>query len=878
MTNAWEEVRAAIEAVDTPAVVKLVTGLDDEQRREVAAALPGHLPVAQEAGRRREHERAEQRMAAVRELAGRRGRSMYELPEYHEHVRWSRHDLWIEPMRVAGAATIVGAAAVATWLSRPDLQRQWDEPGRDDVPFILDVVSARPVAWQQDLAVRFALRLRGTRPTRDRRVQLALRLLRHTGAVPPAHDPLTLAWIVGTPPDRLSGDPLLDTMVPRLFETEGAGRLLTDDAWPAALAELARTGRIARQVLLDGCLTRFLRGGEATGLRFFVRLHERLDPAPEEVADRLGDYLALLPASAANVADLALKQVQRGGPVPAADAGEAVQGLLFRKEGKLVRAGLAWLDRLLKDGDDDLDAYAPALAAALLCEAAGARERAVRLAVKHAARFGPAGAETLREAVATLPAHQGAALAAAFGGDVAAEPEPETFTPGTLPPAPQAAPMPPPLRTPGELGNFMPKESSWIRTERWLDAFVRLFAGRERDRLPAALTRHATPDNEFRGAPWWHASTWAGAMIRELTDPGAESRIRDAAPVARRIPEMTHAAVWKLMPLIRYAEVYQALVERRLPPYLLATPTRVNGLLDPGTLVERLEGYERAGVEALPVDLRQALLRLGRSVEPEVAARAARLTGEAGRRVARWLTDRPADPVVTLHRGEHLDRPHTFSEFSSGPEYQEVLGDLLVHRWHEEELGRTLAVFAGHRELVAARCVRYPATYGYFGAYKPADVALLADGDGPAGPGMSLMLAYSLVDDGRDLAVEAFLRLAAGGGVAGEEAGRRLAEVLRHGGEGPKRALAALREAALKGAHREVWEVMAGWLTASLPGPGERATAGHTRMVSLAADVASWVGARGELPMIAELASRRPGSELVRQARRLHACLTTPPA
>ncbi|MFD2351591.1 hypothetical protein ACFSTC_23325 [Nonomuraea ferruginea] len=96
-----------------------------------------------------------------------------------------------------------------------------------------------------------------------------------------------------------------------------------------------------------------------------------------------------------------------------------------------------------------------------------------------------------------------------------------------------------------------------------------------------------------------------------------------------------------------------------------------------------------------------------------------------------------------------------------------MLGDLLVHRWHEEELGRTLAVFAGHRELVAARCVRYPATYGYFGAYKPADVALLADGDGPAGPGMSLMLAYSLVGDGQDLAVEAFLRLAAGGRCGG---------------------------------------------------------------------------------------------------------------
>ncbi|MFG1946667.1 DUF6493 family protein [Nonomuraea sp. NPDC048826] len=873
MTNAWEEVRAAIEAEDLPAVAKLVTGLDDEQRREVAAALPGHLPVAQETGRRREHERAERRMAAVRELAGRTGRAMYEFPEYYDHDAWWRTELWIEPMRVAGAATIAGAAAVATWLTRPALQRRLEAAHLDDVPIILDVVSARPVAWQQDLAVRFALRLRGARPARDRRVRLALELLRRTGTAPPAHDPLTLAWIVGTPLDRLPGDPLLDTMAPRLFETEGAGRLLGEDAWAAALAELARTGRIARQELLDGCVTRFLRGGEAADLRFFVHLHERLDPAPEEIADRLGDYLALLPASPANVADLALKQVRRGGPVPAADAGEAVHGLLFRKEGKLVRAGLSWLDRLLKDGDEDLDGYAPALAVALLCEAAAARERAVRLAVKHAARFGPAGAETLREAVATLPAHEGAALAAAFGGDVAAEPEPEMFTPGTLPPAPQAAPMPPPLRTPGELGTFLPKESDWLRTERWLDGFVRLVAGPERGLLPAALARHATPDSDFRGEPWWHAHMWAGAMVRELADPGVESRIRDAVPVARRIPEMIYAAVWKLMPLIRYAEVYQALVERRLPPYLLATPTRVNGLLDPGTLVERLEGYERAGVEALPVDLRQALLRLGRAVDPEVAARAARLTGAAGRRVARWLTDRPADPLVTLRSGEHQGRSYMFSEFSSGPEHQEVLGDLLVHRWHAENLGRTLAVFAGHRELAAARCVRPPAEYRHYGAYEPADFALLAGGDGPAGPGMSLMLAYSLADGG-ERAVQAFLRLAAGRGVAGEEVGRRLTEVLRHSGEGPAHALAALGEAAEKGAHREVWEVMAGWLTASLPGSGERATTGHTRMVTLAADVASWAGARGELPVIAELASRRRGSELVRQARRLHAFLT----
>ncbi|WP_345147845.1 hypothetical protein [Nonomuraea rubra] len=53
------------------------------------------------------------------------------------------------------------------------------------------------------------------------------------------------------------------------------------------------------------------------------------------------------------------------------------------------------------------------------------------------------------------------------------------------------------------------------------------------------------------------------------------------------------------MPLARFAEVYQSMLDGRMPPYLLATPTRVNGLLDAEALVERVAGYERDGVQAL---------------------------------------------------------------------------------------------------------------------------------------------------------------------------------------------------------------------------------------------------------------------------------------
>ncbi|MFC7110656.1 hypothetical protein ACFQQB_65910 [Nonomuraea rubra] len=120
------------------------------------------------------------------------------------------------------------------------------------------------------------------------------------------------------------------------------------------------------------------------------------------------------------------------------------------------------------------------------------------------------------------------------------------------------------------------------------------------------------------------------------------------------------------------------------------------------------------------------------------------------------------------------------------------------------------------------------------------------------------------------------LLLAASGGVPGAELGRQLAVLLKRGQDRPADAIAALAEAARLGAHREVWQVMTGLLPAYLPGPGERANSVHTRLMRLAAEVAGWAGARGEVPAVAELAGRARTSELVRQARDLHTLLTAP--
>jgi hypothetical protein len=79
----------------------------------------------------------------------------------------------------------------------------------------------------------------------------------------------------------------------------------------------------------------------------------------------------------------------------------------------------------------------------------------------------------------------------------------------------------------------------------------------------------------------------------------------------------------------------------------------------------------------------------------------------------------------------------------------------------------------------------------------------------------------------------------------------------------------ALEDAARRGAHRQVWEIMRGLLPVFLPAPGERAHTGHTRALEFAVDAAHWAGARGTIPEVAAIAARKGSSGLIRAARRL---------
>ncbi|MET9340878.1 hypothetical protein [Nonomuraea sp. NPDC003804] len=402
-STAWAEIRDLIDAGNADALVRRLLALDGGERKRVAGELRGHIAVM-------------------------RARS-----EAKDEARWSS-DVWddtVEPwerwpdlVRLAGAGTLSAVSAVASWLTRRDLTRRRPFSGRvvsaDPAP-LLRLLGERPATWQADLAVRLAAGLSGPQ---DVAAPLALALLRSTGAPPPEHDPLVVAWV--SEGVRPRADPLWPALLPRMFEAEGVGRVLRHERIEPLSPWLRRLRRPDdRQVLLDGCVRRFLRGGTAQDLRFFVRLHELLAPEEAEVAARARDYLRLLPAAPGPVAELALRHLRRLPRHEPGHVAEAVEGLVFRAEAGLARTGLTWLDQSVRQGAVEPDEIAAALGTAFHHSSYEVQGRAAQLALKHAGRFGPLGAEQVRQALPALPPALGHRVAAGFGAPAAAE-EPAT--------------------------------------------------------------------------------------------------------------------------------------------------------------------------------------------------------------------------------------------------------------------------------------------------------------------------------------------------------------------------------------------------------------------------------------------------------------------
>ncbi|MFC9973374.1 DUF6493 family protein [Spirillospora sp. NPDC127200] len=847
--TAWDRARSLIEAGDAPALAGWLAAADPATRQDVARELPGHLNAL------------------------------------HEAAQGSLDAGLVPALLVAGAATIESAEHAAAWVSRADL-RLWSSSYAELTGPLAAVAAARPAEWRAEAAALAADRLRAA----DLRWQDAS--LWHAAAAlagdePPTCDGFVVNWVVwGGRPDRLADDPFLDALVPRLFEVEELGRRLVWDkpgdarqaSWADALLALVSSGRLERSLVLDGCLRRLLAGGRPQDLYWFVRLHDALEPTLEESADRLRDYVRLLPGSPPAVATAAFREVRRVDEAGLLDGEafvETADALLPRPERKLAGAAVTWLDRSARKRDR-VDVTLHVLTALFASDDEGLRERAAKAVAKHAGR---ASAETLRyvnDAAEHLPAHL---------WSLVAQPA-DTPPPPARPPAFRPRALAAPIATPAEAAAaFAAQDHSWPAVERLLDALVR-FAVRDPHSL-RELLRRALPDT----TPWASGVTatlsldspadWTVGAVRAVLTPRRQDGFDGLMTFHRKVawherspdePVMHRFLLWRMR---------EAVSTVGRSPLLLATPTEGGGHLDPAVLVTRLERLEAAGVEPGPADLVQALLRLPRGV----TARTAHLSSPAGRALRVWLAhgglpdpevavDPDGVPTVTLPTAvpPAIDRLCTIAPDGLWPD-RPIPAFYGPHEWWP-------AILPSHREIVAAHLLPHLARR-LDGDYRQGETLLgLAEADGPAGAATATALLYGLsarVPAERSGAVRALLALCARNRPPAG-LGEALAALARRELVKLDRVVEALSEAADAGAHVHVWTALKAALPALLPAPGERAPHGLPALLALATrtvETARFGAMPGDaVPGLAAFAAGGGSGRAAAEAARLHQTLT----
>ncbi|MEV7986849.1 DUF6493 family protein [Micromonospora sp. NPDC085948] len=809
------------------------------------------------------------------------------------HVRRRRDNWWWNDQAGALAVAAVGclptAAAAAELLGRRNVSLRGV-----DAALVAQVGRTRGVPWLGELPHRLADRLRRDDPTDG--WAFVAELLTAEKAAAPTGDQFVQGWLalMAWPPegqrpiplvDRLRADVFLDALVPRLFELDGAGtrmsfdEFMTDEtfALPRALARLAGEGRLDRRVLLDGCMSRLLRGDRPAALRAFVTLHALLEPTASEVDGHRGDYLRLLADAPGPVASMAQKTLRARDGVEIEGLLDTSRAVLVRPDKALVRAQLAWLDQLARRHPDRAAEIAEVIATAVDHPAADIRDRAGTLAARHGHVVAPR------------------VVVGAVGDD--------------LPPPAGPLPAPPAIADPDELAEEVasllggPKTASDL--ERVLDAVVRL-AGDDRlkEALIPVLRRHRAGAEEHPWDPYCLCGL-LGGVLHAAADPveGGGRRGRWAAMLAavrRRAPGGPSPDA-RVLPPHRLLRARLAEIGDRVGmpqhPGLLAAPTRANGALDPEVLYDRLALLGQHG--AWEMDLTQALLRLPARVDEPLAARAATLGTPAGDRLAGWLRagglPTPDQRVVTLPRQERRQsyylgydeppRQRTHVVLSPPEGVDDPFGLLTVPAGTVDSyVGDAAllwpAVLPGYRGLVAAYALPDIAS----GADQDlsggaAILPLLAECGGDGGPAVDLALAYGLGarhESDRVAAVDALLMLAASGDLDAPTVGAHLGTLAAVGDLTLTRALQPLRDAAAAGAPLSVWHLLAAALPSLLAAP--KPPRGTPDLLTLAAETAGATAVRIDVPGLAEVTARGGSSRLVTEARRLAAASGSRPA
>ncbi|MFE7412957.1 DUF7824 domain-containing protein [Streptomyces laurentii] len=853
------EILTAVRAGDTGRLPALLAPLDRAQRRELLAGL--------------------------KELRAELRASRWD--------RWQERTLVSPALLVAGAACQTGAAAAASWIGGRDMRRSRRTPGRE----LVEVLADRDPQWLGDLAHRLAARP----STAEEDYPLIAELVRRAGCPMPTNDGCVEGWATavwsekGTLTDALRRDPHLAAFAPRLFETPEPVTSLArynDPAahhhWPGALARLAAEGRLDRDVLLGACVARLLRGGTLLQLKPYRSVLEALHPTAEEEQKRTADWIALTadaPSPVAGHAHEVLARLAAAGQVAPARLAEMSAAVFFRPEKKLVRAQLVLLRKVLAREPAAASVLLPVLGEAFGHPDTDVQERALKLAAAHLGDDEAARAELADRARLLSPVHRAEAVAL-FGADAAPE-EGTGLYQEILPPPPLPTPLAPTPESIDETVELVvavvasPAESVEA-FERALDGLVR-HAHRDRAALAAAL-RPALADR------YWLDPVHRRYYTSEL--PGLEhvaAAVLDARPSG---PEPEALASWRSdchhsdaseARHARLAEAARRITTGRPLPFLLATPTRSNGALDPHVLVARLAEYARVGAAPGPVDFAQALLRVRRdaSASPDATA----LGTPEGLRLAAWLdgAGRPATVTRDSSRaGRHVletgERPVVVTEF---PVAFRALGQArktAERCWDGGDPETLIALLPEDRDTLAAWSL--PAVTSCAADDERGGTGILpglaASGPaGTAGPALHLAVATGLgarhAGD-RLRAVDALLTLAGRGELDPVRLGADLTELLDLGTLKPSRLADALRTAAATGAYATTWAVLAGVLPTLLTGSADPRGAGE--LLETAAECAERSRAVAEPPAGLDATAARPGrSRLVTQAARLRGAL-----
>ncbi|MFD7513077.1 hypothetical protein ACFV5N_27590, partial [Streptomyces sp. NPDC059853] len=399
--GAFGPLEKALDAADAAAVLRVLTGLTDRDRRALAKPLRAYRRTWQQ-----ERDEADQwlwhRGARQRRAAQERQRVYARGPA----------------LRLAGAGVLRGPDELARWLTD---WRFFQGDYGEGFTAEFTLLRERSADWLRELAERLALRIEDN-ARQDCRLAM-LDLLAETGVTPPPRAEVVRMWVHRTYDRRfaaegLGADPLLDAMVPLLFSLDELGELLENGPFAQRLVAAAADGRPRRSALLDGTLRRLLRGGRPAGLRGYLRLYALLEVTAEEAAERIRELSLLLsdaPSPVAAVAQAELRRLDEAGRLTAEAACGATEVVLFRPERKLAAAQLSWLAKAVPRHRDRAEALLTAAGAGFTHVSPDVARRATRLVLRHAAALGPAAAEELSVRAESLPADLRADLGPALG-------------------------------------------------------------------------------------------------------------------------------------------------------------------------------------------------------------------------------------------------------------------------------------------------------------------------------------------------------------------------------------------------------------------------------------------------------------------------------